>query len=96
MLSLDISLAPTTTEEFDSEVERLNATLVLENQSLQQENKQLSTLLKDYEVTLEAVMGKFRSHAVRSLFLSYLWIAGANIEGRTLFSMRANSIISSS
>lgn len=37
--------------------------LVLENQSLQQENRQLSGLLKDYEGTLEAVMAKFRAHA---------------------------------
>ena len=35
-----------------------------ENQALQQENRQLSSLLKDYESTLEAVMGKFRAHAV--------------------------------
>ena len=53
-------------EEFDSELERLNVSLVLENQSLQAENRQLSGLLKDYEGTLEAVMAKFRAHAVRS------------------------------
>lgn len=34
------------TEQFDSELERLNATLVLENHALQHENKQLSMLLK--------------------------------------------------
>ncbi|GAA5920537.1 hypothetical protein JCM1841_003474 [Sporobolomyces salmonicolor] len=50
-------------EEFDSELERLNVSLVMENQALQQENRQLSSLLKDYESTLEAVMGKFRAHA---------------------------------
>ncbi|GAA6000114.1 hypothetical protein JCM10207_006058 [Rhodosporidiobolus poonsookiae] len=50
-------------EEFDSELEKLNVSLVLENQTLQQENRQLSSLLKDYEGTLEAVMGKFRAHA---------------------------------
>lgn len=36
---------------------------MLENQSLQAENRQLSGLLKDYEGTLEAVMAKFRAHA---------------------------------
>lgn len=51
-------------EEFDSELERLNISLVLENQSLQTENRQLSGLLKDYEGTLDAVMAKFRAHAV--------------------------------
>ncbi|KAM0749095.1 hypothetical protein T439DRAFT_327591 [Meredithblackwellia eburnea MCA 4105] len=50
-------------EEFDSELEKLNVNLVLENQGLQQENRQLSGLLKDYEGTLETVMGKFRAHA---------------------------------
>lgn len=55
-----------TTEVFESELERLNATLVLENHSLQHENKQLSMLLKDYEGTLENIMGRFRSFAVRS------------------------------
>lgn len=53
------------TEEFESELEKLNVSLVMENQALQQENRQLSSLLKDYESTLEAVMGKFRAHAVR-------------------------------
>ncbi|GAA5987358.1 hypothetical protein JCM5350_005639 [Sporobolomyces pararoseus] len=50
-------------EEFESELERLNVSLVLENQTLQQENRQLSSLLKDYESTLDAVMSKFRSFA---------------------------------
>ncbi|GAA5921793.1 hypothetical protein JCM3775_001821 [Rhodotorula graminis] len=50
-------------EEFESELEKLNVSLVMENQALQQENRQLSSLLKDYESTLEAVMGKFRAHA---------------------------------
>ncbi|GAA6063635.1 hypothetical protein JCM10212_002596 [Sporobolomyces blumeae] len=50
-------------EEFESELERLNVSLVVENQALQQENRQLSSLLKDYESTLEAVMAKFRAHA---------------------------------
>lgn len=52
-------------EHFDSELERFNVSLVQENLALQTENRQLSVLLKDYEGTLEAVMAKFRAHAVR-------------------------------
>lgn len=63
-------------EEFDSELEKLNVQLVMENQALQQENRQLSSLLKDYESTLEAVMGKFRAHAVRSKVSSSSEAAG--------------------
>lgn len=36
----------------------------MENQALQQENRQVSILLKDYEGTLETVMAKFRAYAV--------------------------------
>jgi hypothetical protein len=50
-------------------LERINAALVIENQTLQHENRQLSMLLKDYESTLEGVMSKFRGFAVRSTFL---------------------------
>ncbi|KAG8957369.1 hypothetical protein FRC03_010212 [Tulasnella sp. 419] len=50
-------------EVFESELERMNAALVIENQNLQQENKQLNVLLKEYEQTLETVMSKFRSQA---------------------------------
>lgn len=59
------------TEEFQTELEAFASHLVLENQTLQHENKQLNTLLKEYEQTLETVMGKFRgvavSHAGRPL-----------------------------
>ncbi|XP_006454283.1 hypothetical protein AGABI2DRAFT_189551 [Agaricus bisporus var. bisporus H97] len=51
-------------EEFDSEFERLNAQIIIENQTLLQENKQLSTLLKEYENTMETIMTKFRNHSV--------------------------------
>ncbi|KAG8856781.1 hypothetical protein FRB96_006285 [Tulasnella sp. 330] len=50
-------------ETFESEVERMNAALIIENQQLQHENKQLNVLLKEYEQTLETVMSKFRSQA---------------------------------
>jgi len=51
-------------EEFSSELEKFASHLVLENQSLQHENKQLGGLLKEYENTLENVMSKFRGVAV--------------------------------
>jgi hypothetical protein len=44
----------------------MNAQIVIENQTLLHENKQLSILLKEYEGTLETVMAKFRNHAVCS------------------------------
>jgi hypothetical protein len=52
-------------EVFESELERMNASLIIENQTLLHENKQLNSLLKEYEQTLETVMTKFRSQAVR-------------------------------
>ena len=51
-------------EEFNSELEKFASHLILENQTLQHENKQLSGLLKEYETTLEDVMSKFRGVAV--------------------------------
>lgn len=52
------------TVHFESELERLNAQVVIENQTLLHENKQLSLLLKEYENTMETIMAKFRNHAV--------------------------------
>ncbi|EAU92312.2 hypothetical protein CC1G_00531 [Coprinopsis cinerea okayama7 len=51
-------------EVFESELERTNAQIIIENQTLQHENKQLSMLLKEYETTLETIMNKFRTHAL--------------------------------
>ncbi|KAJ6520239.1 hypothetical protein C8R45DRAFT_54025 [Mycena sanguinolenta] len=51
-------------ETFESELERMNAQIVIENQTLLHENKQLSILLKEYESTLDTVMAKFRNHAL--------------------------------
>ncbi|WVQ93188.1 hypothetical protein IAU59_000252 [Kwoniella sp. CBS 9459] len=56
--NLDIS-----NEQFQSELEAFSSHLVSENQQLQHENKQLNALLKEYEQTLETVMGKFRGVA---------------------------------
>lgn len=50
-------------EQFESELERLNATLVTENHAIQNENRQLALLLKEHESTLESVMAKFRAFA---------------------------------
>lgn len=59
---------------FQTELESFASHLVLENQGLQHENKQLNALLKEYEQTLETVMGKFRGVAVSRLssFLLFL------------------------
>jgi hypothetical protein len=54
-------------ETFESELERMNAQIIIENQTLLHENKQLTTLLKEYEVTMETIMAKFRNHAVRCI-----------------------------
>jgi hypothetical protein len=37
---------------------------MVENQGLANDNKQLAILVKEYEQTLENVMGRFRVHAV--------------------------------
>ncbi|KAH9065889.1 hypothetical protein EDB87DRAFT_1554865, partial [Lactarius vividus] len=51
-------------EALESELERTNAQIIIENHTLQQENKQLGLLLKEYEQTVETIMTKFRSHTV--------------------------------
>jgi len=58
----------TSPEEYDAELERMNDAMVAENQALQHDNKQLNTLIKEYETTLENVMGHFRQRAVRLLY----------------------------
>ncbi|KAF8590225.1 hypothetical protein K439DRAFT_1404091 [Ramaria rubella] len=50
-------------ETFASELERYSVALIMENQSLLHENKQLTSLLQEYEQTLESVMNKFRGHS---------------------------------
>jgi len=52
-----------TQEEYDAELERINASMVAENQSLQYDNKQLGALIKEYEQTLETLMSNFRNRA---------------------------------
>ncbi|CED83482.1 hypothetical protein [Phaffia rhodozyma] len=52
-----------TQEEYQSAIEEFSTKLVSENRTLAHENKQLSILLREYEATLEGVMGKFRGLA---------------------------------
>ncbi|KAG5652890.1 hypothetical protein H0H81_003254 [Sphagnurus paluster] len=47
-----------TKDEYDSELERMNASMIAENQGLQHDNKQLNTLIKEYEQTLESLMSQ--------------------------------------
>ena len=65
-------LISTTTETFESELERLNAQTIIENQTFLHENKQLSLLLKEYEGTMETIMTKFRNHAVCLHFIYFI------------------------
>jgi len=55
----------TSPEDYDAELERMNTAMMAENQALQHDNKQLNTLIKEYETTLEVVMSLFRQRAVR-------------------------------
>jgi hypothetical protein len=61
-------------EEYDAELERMNVAMMAENQALQYDNKQLNTLIKEYETTLETVMGLFRQRAVRLLSIHPLLV----------------------
>ncbi|KIY46316.1 hypothetical protein FISHEDRAFT_12364, partial [Fistulina hepatica ATCC 64428] len=51
-------------ETFESELERTNAQIIIENQALQHENRQLSMLLKEFESSLQTIMTKFRNHTL--------------------------------
>ncbi|KAG7088561.1 hypothetical protein E1B28_012542 [Marasmius oreades] len=50
-------------EAYDAELERMNAAIALENQTLQHDNKQLNTLIKEYEQTMDTLMTQFRNKA---------------------------------
>ena len=50
----------------------MNAQMSTENTALANENKQLGTLIKEYEQTLENVMATFRVKAVRDPFVASL------------------------
>ncbi|KZV96158.1 hypothetical protein EXIGLDRAFT_733740 [Exidia glandulosa HHB12029] len=51
-------------EEYNSELERMTAALAADNASITHDNKQLAALVREYEVTLESVMAKFRAAAL--------------------------------
>ncbi|KIM89386.1 hypothetical protein PILCRDRAFT_813313 [Piloderma croceum F 1598] len=48
---------------YESELERMNVVMTEDNHALQQDNKQLNALIKEYEQTLETVMSAFRNRA---------------------------------
>ncbi|KAI0643120.1 hypothetical protein C8Q79DRAFT_207905 [Trametes meyenii] len=48
---------------YEAELERMNAAMSAENQTLLNDNRQLSTLIREYEQTLEKTMERFRIHA---------------------------------
>ncbi|KAF4617461.1 hypothetical protein D9613_006090 [Agrocybe pediades] len=50
-------------EEYDRELENMNASMSAENLNLQHDNKQLNSLIKEYEQTLETLMSNFRKSA---------------------------------
>lgn len=57
-------------DAYDTELERMNASMTADNHSLQRDNKQLNALIKEYEQTLETVMSAFRNRAVCPLLYS--------------------------
>jgi hypothetical protein len=61
-------------EAFEAELERMNGAVSAENQGLQHDNKQLNTLIKEYEQTLETLMSAFRTRAV-SLHTWFTFVA---------------------
>ncbi|KAI0084833.1 hypothetical protein BDY19DRAFT_969465 [Irpex rosettiformis] len=50
-------------DEYNAELERMSAQMITENNTLQNDNKQLNALIKEYEQTLENVMSTFRTRA---------------------------------
>lgn len=61
---------------YDTELERMNNAINAENQTLQNDNRQLITLIREYEQTVENVMTLFRTRAVSDydLYLQRLGI----------------------
>ncbi|KAF7791408.1 hypothetical protein EIP86_002424 [Pleurotus ostreatoroseus] len=50
-------------DEYNAELERMNMQMSAENLALQNDNKQLNALIKEYEQTLENLMTTFRNRA---------------------------------
>jgi len=51
-------------ELYDAELERMNNAMSADNQALQNDNRQLNALIREYEQALEKVMNSFRTRAV--------------------------------
>lgn len=51
------------TEQFEFECEKFNAELIKENQLLQLDNKQLTSLVKEFEQVIHIIMDKFRQES---------------------------------
>jgi len=73
------TIVPTASEEYDAELEQMNAAMTAENLALQHDNKQLNTLIKEYETTLETIMGLFRQRAVRFCSCCHLFFREGNV-----------------
>ena len=78
----------TSPEDYDAELERMNNAMMAENQGLQHDNKQLNTLIKEYETTLETVMSLFRQRAVRFLFIAIHLVPALRWRSRIIISHR--------
>jgi len=50
-------------EVYEAELERMNTAMSADNQTLQNDNRQLNALIREYEQTLENVMSQFRARA---------------------------------
>ncbi|KAK1230704.1 hypothetical protein PQX77_006201 [Marasmius sp. AFHP31] len=52
-----------TKEAYEAELERMNSAIAQDNLTLQHDNKQLNTLIKEYEQTMDTLMTQFRNKA---------------------------------
>jgi hypothetical protein len=69
------SAIPLHAEVYESELERMNVAMNAENRSLQHDNKQLNTMIKEYEQTLETLMSTVKLRSCRGVaFLTLCFI----------------------
>ncbi|TFK27996.1 hypothetical protein FA15DRAFT_665752 [Coprinopsis marcescibilis] len=89
-----------TQEQYDAALEHHNGEIAVENQSLSHDNKQLSSLIREYEQTLESLMTTFRTRAQDvqerelSLIREFEEKLLAREEENTSSELQANSAIS--
>ncbi|EMD40289.1 hypothetical protein CERSUDRAFT_110893, partial [Gelatoporia subvermispora B] len=50
-------------EQYEAELERMTTAMIADNQALQNDNRQLNALIREYEQALEKVMNSFRTRA---------------------------------